>query len=271
MISETRERFLRAIVARVPAEEIEEIHFFPPIRQGGVESGVAVIAAGETVATAAAVHFASRREAAIADAGAESASNGTEPHDAYAVRTPPEPPAASAESEPPAAEYPAPGAHDHPPPEPLVPEGASEAEQPAEPPQLREPRAPGGYDHAAPPSMTDDIPTTPVLDDLATGAEPAVDESGERQEEAPHRFTVLTARYRLVLKGIDRGKWDANVVAEADAPLLTVEAVVRGVQRRSGDVDDPERMSGDEIRRELARMDAADAARQASGPRGRAG
>jgi hypothetical protein len=38
------------------------------------------------------------------------------------------------------------------------------------------------------------------------------------------------------------------VIAEADAPLITVDAVVRGVQRRSGDVDAPERMGGDEVR-----------------------
>jgi hypothetical protein len=38
------------------------------------------------------------------------------------------------------------------------------------------------------------------------------------------------------------------VVAEADAPLVTVESVVRGVQRRSGDPEPAERMSGDEAR-----------------------
>jgi hypothetical protein len=39
-----------------------------------------------------------------------------------------------------------------------------------------------------------------------------------------------------------------NVVAEADAPLVAVDAVVRGVQRRSGDVDEAARMDGDEVR-----------------------
>ena len=63
---------------------------------------------------------------------------------------------------------------------------------------------------------------------------------------------IYTARYRLTLKGPDRGKWETNVVAEADAPLVTVEAVVRGVQRRSGEVDDPARMDGEEIRAILA-------------------
>ncbi len=55
------------------------------------------------------------------------------------------------------------------------------------------------------------------------------------------RHTVYTARYRLVVKGPDRGRWEFECVAEADAPLITVETVVRGVQRRSGDLDDPVR------------------------------
>ena len=55
------------------------------------------------------------------------------------------------------------------------------------------------------------------------------------------RPTVFTARYRLVLKGPDRGRWEFECVAEADAPLLTVETVVRGVQQRAGDLDDPVR------------------------------
>ena len=114
VLDETRERFLLAIAAQVPAEQVREIHFFAPIRQGGVESGVAVVAAN------------------------------------------------------------------------LSPETV--------------------------------------------------------------RHVVYTARYRLTLKGPDRGKWETNVVAEADAPLVTVDAVVRGVQRRSGEVDDPTRLDGDEVR-----------------------
>jgi hypothetical protein len=46
---------------------------------------------------------------------------------------------------------------------------------------------------------------------------------------------VYTARYRLTVKGPDRGRWQVDVRAEADAPLLTVDAVVLGVQRRAGD------------------------------------
>ena len=120
---ETRERFLQAITAQVAADRIAEVHLFAPIRQGGVESGIAVVAA---------IPF----------------------------------------------------------------EGPDLAD--------REPR-----------------------------------------------FVVYTARYRLVLKGPDRGKWETNIVAEADAPLVTVDAVVRGVQRRAGDLDDPTRLDGDELRATL--------------------
>ena len=45
MITETRERFLRAIAERLPPERIVEAYFFPSIRQGPVETGVAVLAA----------------------------------------------------------------------------------------------------------------------------------------------------------------------------------------------------------------------------------
>ena len=62
------------------------------------------------------------------------------------------------------------------------------------------------------------------------------------------RLAVYTARYRLTLKGPERGKWDFSIVAEADAPLVAVDKVVRGVERRSGDAEPPERLSGDEFR-----------------------
>jgi hypothetical protein len=45
--------------------------------------------------------------------------------------------------------------------------------------------------------------------------------------------------------------WEVTVSEEADAPLLTVDAVVRGVQRRSGDVDEIVRLSGAELRAAL--------------------
>ena len=65
------------------------------------------------------------------------------------------------------------------------------------------------------------------------------------------RFTIHTARYRLTLKGVDRGKWEVDVVAEADAPLDAVDAVIRGVQRRSGEGAEPERLSTEALREAL--------------------
>lgn len=151
ILPETRERFLLAITRQVPAERIAEIHFFAPIKQGGIESGVAVVAAWPAAA----------------------------PVDAPVVGDPPE---EVAEAE--------------------VPVGASEPRD-------------------------DDRPI------------------------AENKPVVYTARYRLVLKGPDRGKWETSVTAEADAPLVSVDAVVRGVQRRAGDVEEATRMEGDEIRESL--------------------
>ncbi|MBC7790491.1 MAG: hypothetical protein H7Z74_11135 [Anaerolineae bacterium] len=47
-----RARFLRAIAEIVPTERIAEVHLFPPMVQGGEETGVAVIAAYPVVAAA---------------------------------------------------------------------------------------------------------------------------------------------------------------------------------------------------------------------------
>lgn len=38
-----RERFFRAIAERIDVERVDEVHLFPAIRQGGRESGVAVL------------------------------------------------------------------------------------------------------------------------------------------------------------------------------------------------------------------------------------
>jgi hypothetical protein len=143
----TRERFLMAIAGALPPERFIELHFFSPIRQGGIESGVAVIAAHLEVVAA--------------------------------------------------------------------------------------------------PILADAPPSDPDTD--ADDVEPEEQEAPD-ENALPRRYTVHTAKYKLVLKGPDRGKWECSVVAEADAPLITVETVVRGVLRRSGDADEPERMSGDDAR-----------------------
>jgi hypothetical protein len=163
---ETRARFLAAIVAQLPAERIVEVHLFPAIRQGGMESGVAVLAV-------------ERAEPAL-DATAAPAENAAQ------------------------------------------------------------------EDHV---SVIDE--ESPYLDPAEAVAEA---ELGEREAHvtpaatAPRRYTVYSARYRHTLKGPDRGKWEVSVTEEADAPLLTVDAVVRGVQRRTGEVDEIVRLSGEEVR-----------------------
>ena len=62
------------------------------------------------------------------------------------------------------------------------------------------------------------------------------------------RHTVWSASYRHTLKGPDRGKWEVEVTPEADAPLVTVEAVVQGVMKRAGEQFEPERLSAAEFR-----------------------
>jgi hypothetical protein len=155
-----RERFVRAVLAEVPLERVAELHLFAPMRQGAVETGVAVVAAR------------------------------------------PEPAAA--------------------------------------------------------------------VDDAAAGATDAADAADAADDAAPAdadaRHTVYTARYRLVVKGSDRGRWQVDVRAEADAPLVTVDAVVLGVQRRAGDASAPARLGPAECARAAGLAPSADAGRAAPAP-----
>ena len=82
-------------------------------------------------------------------------------------------------------------------------------------------------------------------DALRASAENAAQRSASAET---NRLAIYTAKYRLTQKGPDRGKWEFAVQVDADASLVTVDRVVRGVQRRSGDTEDPERLSGDEFR-----------------------
>jgi hypothetical protein len=191
-MDETRTRFLAAIAKQLPAERIAEAHLFAAIRQGGVESGVAVIALEqETVEEP-------PREELDVDVPALEA---TEPAEALAADDVVD--------------------------DADVDEGLDSVDADVE-------------DHAA--VVGDDSPYAP-----ADQVEPAVVVA----PAPPRRYVVCTARYRHTLKGPDRGKWEVTVTEEADAPLLTVDAVVRGVQRRSGDVDEIVRLSGDELRAAL--------------------
>jgi hypothetical protein len=86
-------------------------------------------------------------------------------------------------------------------------------------------------------------------DNLPVSAEGAAQYGLQFPSATVHdRRIVFTARYRLTLKGPDRGKWEFSLHPEADAPLLTVDKVVRGVQQRSGDSVEPTKLEGEEIR-----------------------
>ena len=49
-MTETQERFLRTVLTRVPLDSVVELHLFPSLRRGTVETGVAVIASQLPVA-----------------------------------------------------------------------------------------------------------------------------------------------------------------------------------------------------------------------------
>jgi hypothetical protein len=81
------------------------------------------------------------------------------------------------------------------------------------------------------------------------------DESGdaaETSDDRADRLSILTARFRQTVKGPERGKWEFDIVHDADAPLETVERVVRGVAHRAGEDGEPELLTGDAFRRALS-------------------
>jgi hypothetical protein len=165
-MTEAQTRLLRVIAERVDRDQVVEVHLFPAIRQGGAETGVAVVAVQQRL-------------------------DGSD-----ALFRPP------------------------------VVHGDEAAEG--------EPVVPG--------DGTDDLPTG----DARPGEPVAV-----RPPHVGDRLTIYSATYRLTIKGPDRGKWEADVVPEADAPIETVDLVVRGVQRRAGELAEPERFSGDAYRAAL--------------------
>lgn len=175
-IGETQERFLRAAAARLPLERVVELHLFPSLRQGGVETGFAVIAARRAPPEA--------EPEALTDAVTTAATDA-----ASDVTT-----AATAEATTEVT------------PEPV------------------------------------DAPQDVVPAESDTGPAPA-----EQQAPASERLVVFSARYRLTLKGPDRGRWEVEVAEEADAPLVTVDAVVRGMQRRIGEGAEPERLNAEQL------------------------
>ena len=100
----------------------------------------------------------------------------------------------------------------------------------------------------------DDILALPSADgstDSTDSEAPAVPDEAPSAPRTIQRYAILTASYRLTLKGPDRGKWDVDMTHEADAPLATVERVARGVAKRSGDGSEPEHFSGESLQQAL--------------------
>ena len=152
-MTETQQRFLKAIAERVNGGNVAEVRLYPTVRVGPIESGVAIVATTEPAVVV------------MANGGQETSEGVAE----------------SAEPEPPA--------------------------------------------------------------DIATHV----------PSEAPthDRLTILTAHFRHTVKGPDRGKWEFNMVHDANAPIETVESVVRGVARRAGEDGEPELLSGTDFQRAL--------------------
>jgi len=210
-MTDTRERFLREIAGRIPADRIAEVHLFRPMRRGATETGVAVIAAiPDEIALPAAE--ADGATPAIPDEESTERTTVAEPVDIADVRTTPVVESVA-----------------------RIPIVVDETAETVEPPMDED--SPYAEDYAAAFGLIDSR-TTP-------------DPAAAAASSAQQRHTVFTAQYRLTLKGAERGKWEFDVVADADAPLVAVDTVVRGVQRRAGDDEEPERLTADGLRAAL--------------------
>lgn len=219
-VSEVTERFLRAVIAEVPLELIEELHLFSPLRQGTVETGIAVLAARKAAPVVEEqLELAEEQQAAAADAPEAVTAEATEP-EAEEQQT------AIAES----------------------PEAEAAEQQTAIAAEVEaiEPEAGVAEAEGAEPAV--EAPAVEATD-VEAAEVPAAAVSP--RPLSTQRHTVFTARYRYVIKGPERGKWEASLKAEADAPLITVETVVRGVQRRAGEESEIVRYSAAQIARAL--------------------
>jgi hypothetical protein len=94
---------------------------------------------------------------------------------------------------------------------------------------------------------------------IETGVAVVAEEGNPLASGEPGKHVVYSARYRHTIKGPERGKWEADVTAEADAPLITVEAVVRGVRDRAGESAEPERLDADAFRTAIGEPSAGNA------------
>lgn len=224
-MNEVRARFLKSILEQLPAERIVELHFFAPIRQGQIETGVAVIAAEPErplpvaeplVESASAYEAADELEEAITDDGEADADD----FDDDVIAELEESDDVTAELEEPDGE---------------APDDDVITEEEAD-------------DSLAPSPYAEDAELTAQA--LADGELVAIlDEHAPvpDSDDARPRFEIITAAYRWTRKGPERGKWEVDVTTEAEAPFPTVGTVVKGVHDRAGEELEPMRLTAAEL------------------------
>jgi hypothetical protein len=98
-------------------------------------------------------------------------------------------------------------------------------------------------------TTTDDAP--PVVEHIEAPLYADTAVADVATTPGPERLSILTAHFRHTVKGPDRGKWEFSLVHDADAPIETVESVVRGVARRAGEDGEPELLSAHDFQQAL--------------------
>lgn len=217
--ADARERFVLEIAKVLAPERIVEAHLFAPLRQGQIETGVCVLAALPEGADPLPANSGQPEDSAEqSGTAARPDSRASEITDngltPYQVAEPS-----------PGADAPAQG-------DTLLSENAERLD------------ATSGTDAAEAVEAVEDVKAVEAADATA-----AAFPEGARISS---RHVVYSARYRWTRKGPERGKWECEVVAEADAPLLTVEAVVQGVQHRSSEPLEVQKLDGDTVRSMIA-------------------
>ncbi|MEP7346175.1 MAG: hypothetical protein ABI877_12945 [Gemmatimonadaceae bacterium] len=271
-MTETQWRFLKAISDRVPDGRIVELRLFPSIRQSGAESGVAVVAVelfGEALPAASGPN--GEAPSAGEKSTPDAVSTDRAPSDEMSLFDTPsadddrgeraEEPVVEDHQRGAAVDVRSNGSGHHGSTHEIEPQisdrvaalGAdSDGEENGSSPindSAADPEAALPLD--VEPSGRGEVERALSLDDmLDIATDDAVAEQTSRR--VPKRYAVLAARYRLTLKGPDRGQWDFEVTHEADAPLDTVDRVARGVARRAGDAGEPESYSAFQLRSALA-------------------
>ncbi|MBC7897568.1 MAG: hypothetical protein H7066_19265 [Cytophagaceae bacterium] len=258
-MNDTTRRFLNAVLERVSESRIVEVRLFPAIRQGGIESGIAVLAV--------------EPEPAVPPADPIDLTELTDD-------APPELEASAGDEVEVAIEHPAD----------VVIEAVDDIEVDSESLQriaalqvpdeadidamsdatdreaLREVTAEGVADLGIAPvadasDIAVELSAAPILADaIELDAEETIalgdilalpSPGGTPHVVGPHRLEILCARYKLVFKGPERGKWDLEIMHQADAPLDTLDRVISGVVRRAGEESEPERFSRESLRTSL--------------------